>query len=104
MSDSTSKPTFKGSCLCRAITYEIAIEPTNRKATRCNCAAACQKSSYTNLEVAKDDFKLLTPSAWDKVANYKTAKVGINRYFCATCGTHVLREVCLLPRPVACQC
>ena len=102
MSDSTSKPTFKGSCHCGFVTYQAAVDPSNRKAHRCNCTW-CHKQVFTMLEVARDDFQLLTPGSLQELSNYNPKQLGINRYFCKSCGTHFLREVGLLHCPSTCS-
>lgn len=93
---SSDKPTFKGSCHCGFVTYTVAIDPSNRKAGRCNCTW-CQKPGYTNLSVSPEDFTLLTPSSKEEMGDYNPKGNNHHRRFCPTCATHVLREVSVHP-------
>ena len=54
----------------------------------------CQKFGNTNMrpENAESDFKLLSPSSKSEMGDYNPGTPTIHRYFCQTCGVHVLSE------------
>jgi hypothetical protein len=90
---STNRQTFKGSCHCGFIRYEIVYDmpspPEQPTASRCNCTI-CQKSGFTSLRLSgKDDFKLLSPSSLEETSDYQWQSKDIHRYFCSKCGIQV---------------
>lgn len=92
MSDATS---FKGSCHCGFIKYEVKIPNESLKpptALRCNCSF-CQKPGFTSLFVPLDSIDLITPAFKSELSDYQANNnPNIHRYFCNKCGTHIFRE------------
>lgn len=93
----TTKPsnrqTFKGSCHCGFIRYEIDYDmpspPEQPTVSRCNCTA-CHKSAFTSIRLSsKDDFRLLSPSSLEEVSDYQWRSKDIHKYFCSKCGIQV---------------
>lgn len=86
---------YTGSCHCGFIKYSVNIPDdvlATRKALRCNCTF-CQKPGFTSLFIPEDSFHLITPSSKSDLADYQTKNnPKIHRYFCATCGVHVIRQ------------
>ncbi|KAJ9602548.1 hypothetical protein H2200_013091 [Cladophialophora chaetospira] len=98
MSSTTSeeaKKTFHGSCHCKFITYTVSVPQSqldNPRAGRCNCTI-CLKAGYTNVRIARTDFKLLTPASLAECKDYRIRpEQNIHKYFCGTCGIHVAQE------------
>ncbi len=72
----------KGSCHCKAVTYEIEASAT-LDVTDCNCSI-CSKSGYLHLIVNKEKFKLL--SGKDNLNTYTFDTGEAKHLFCKTCG------------------
>ena len=88
-----STTTFKGSCLCGSVKYELTGEP--RRFYHCHCSR-CRKATGTghasNIMVKKENFKWL--SGEDLLKRYKVPEAErFYTHFCSTCGS-------AMPRPV----
>jgi hypothetical protein len=81
---------MKGSCLCGAVTYEIA--PMKMKIGHCSCRT-CRKSHAApfaaTARVPRDKFRYLSGEA--KLQAFESSP-GKLRRFCSVCGSHVLAE------------
>ena len=74
--------TYRGSCHCRAITFEVDA-PAVIEAERCNCSI-CTKSGYLHLIVPSASFRLLTGS--QALITYRFNTRIARHTFCRTCG------------------
>ncbi len=73
--------TFRGTCHCGRIAFEVNSELTS--VDECNCSV-CAKKAYLHWIVPRDAFRMLTPA--DNLATY-TFNTGIARHhFCSVCG------------------
>ena len=86
-------PTFRGSCLCGSVQYEISGEP--KKFYHCHCMR-CRKSSGTghasNLLIQPGAIKWLKGE--ELIRSYKIPEAKrFTRCFCAVCGGQVPRYV-----------
>lgn len=79
--------TYKGSCHCGAIAFEVEGELENAMA--CNCSICSRKGSLLWF-VPRDRMRLTTPE--DKLATYTFNKHKIKHRFCTTCGIHPFAE------------
>ncbi len=88
-----TQPTFRGSCLCGAVQYEISGDP--QRFYHCHCAR-CRKATgtghATNLLVKPGTIK------WTKgeelIKRYKVPEAKrFSRHFCPACGGQVPRYV-----------
>ncbi len=81
---------LKGSCLCGAVRYEA-----NRLASpiaHCHCATCrkAQGSAYASTaRVMREDFRWLAGE--ERLTRYESSE-GKYRYFCSTCGSHLMAE------------
>jgi hypothetical protein len=82
MTNTNQPKTHRGSCLCRAVTYEAVVDAT--AGTRCNCTF-CTKLNPLGANIKPDAFKLLTGQ--DKLGRYGAEMAG--RFFCTSCGVYV---------------
>lgn len=77
--------TYKGSCLCRAIEFEVDTFAEN--AAHCHCSM-CRKfhgaEHATYVSVARQSLRFL--SGQDAVQNYEASN-GTTRTFCGNCGS-----------------
>ena len=73
---------YKGSCHCGRIAYEV--EGSIVGAVACNCSI-CQRKGWLLWFVPKADFTLKTPE--DAAATYTFNKHIIQHKFCPVCGT-----------------
>jgi hypothetical protein len=87
--------TFKGSCHCKFITYTVKLSAEQlekRTVGRCNCTV-CLKAGLTGIRVPRENFTLLTPSSFAECKDYRINPAhNIHKYFCGTCGVHVVGE------------
>lgn len=74
--------THKGSCHCRAVTYEVQAEEC-LEVTECNCSI-CSMSGYLHLIVPEQRFKLLTGA--DVLTTYTFDSAEAKHLFCKYCG------------------
>lgn len=82
---------YTGGCHCGKFRYEVELDLSDPKASKCNCSF-CLKANITSVSMNADandefpQFKLLSPASFDEVGNYQFGyKVG-NHYFCQHCG------------------
>lgn len=73
--------THTGSCHCKAVRFEVALDPA--QATRCNCSI-CMKLGAMGCIVKPDAFRLLAGE--ENLAKYEN-RIG-GRRFCKTCGVY----------------
>jgi hypothetical protein len=77
----------KGSCLCRAVTFELLTEPT--MVSHCHCSM-CRKGHgaafATYLTIERQNARFL--SGLDNLTIYNSSST-IMRKFCRTCGSNV---------------
>jgi hypothetical protein len=78
------KKTYHGSCHCKAVTFEAAID-LSQGTGKCNCTM-CWKQRMWNIRVDPADFRLLTGA--DMLADYgKSGDWGEGHHrFCRRCG------------------
>ena len=86
-----TSPTFRGSCLCGAVQYEISGEPT--KFYHCHCQR-CRKATGTghasNLLVKPGSIKWLKGE--ELIKGYKVPEaIRFTNRFCSVCGGRVPR-------------
>lgn len=78
---STQTRVYRGGCHCGRVAYEVT--GVLERASQCNCSI-CTKKGYLHWIVAREAFRLLTPS--DDVATY-TFNTGVAKHhFCPRCG------------------
>lgn len=85
--------TFRGSCLCGSVQYELTGEPV--RFYHCHCSR-CRKASGTghasNLMVKTDDFRWLAGK--DLLKRFKVPDAErFFTHFCSQCGSAMPREV-----------
>lgn len=89
---------LKGSCLCGAVRYEA-----NRLASpiaHCHCATCrkAQGSAYASTaRVMREDFRWLAGE--ERLTRYESSE-GKYRYFCSTCGSHLMAERAAQPHVI----
>jgi hypothetical protein len=79
--------TYKGSCHCGNIAFEVQGEITG--ALACNCSL-CQRKGSLLWFVPFTELKLLTPES--AISTYTFNKHIIRHHFCKTCGIHPYGE------------
>jgi hypothetical protein len=79
--------TYRGSCHCGKIAFEVEGEPAS--ALACNCSICSRKGSLLWF-VPRDQMRLLTPE--ENAATYLFNKHAIRHRFCETCGIHPYAE------------
>ncbi|KAA0892495.1 GFA family protein [Pusillimonas sp. ANT_WB101] len=79
--------TYRGSCHCGRIAFEVEGELTD--ATACNCSI-CQRKGTLMWFVPRAQLRLLTPQ--ESMATYTFNKHHILHRFCPTCGIHPFGE------------
>lgn len=81
---------FKGSCLCKAVSYEI--DQLDMPIGHCHCTT-CRKAHAsafaTTAGVMRDHFRWT--SGQDRLRAYESSP-GKLRHFCSQCGTHLVAE------------
>ncbi len=78
---SKSKKTYRGSCNCKAITFEVEID-LSEGTTKCNCTF-CWKRRYWGVTAAPNDFRL--------TAGAKSAQLGERGGHCRECGVSAFK-------------
>ncbi len=73
--------TYRGSCHCQAVTYNVTGEFT--EGMRCNCSH-CKRKGFLLAFVPDEQFTLL--SGADNLTTYQFNKKHIDHTFCKTCG------------------
>jgi len=79
-------PTYRGSCHCGAIRYEVDGELDDLDV--CNCSI-CVRSAYIHWGVDPEHFRLLTP--WSAIGTYEFGTRTAKHHFCRTCGISPFR-------------
>lgn len=79
--------TYKGSCHCGKVAFEV--EGKLDGATSCNCSICSRKGSLLWF-VPRDKLRLLTSES--DLRAYTFNKHRIKHYFCPTCGIHPFGE------------
>jgi len=86
-------PTFRGSCLCGSVQYEISGEP--KRFYHCHCSR-CRKASGTghasNMIVKADAVKWVKGEELVRIYKVPEAK-RFARWFCSVCGSSLPRYV-----------
>jgi len=87
------KMTFKGSCLCGSVKYELSGEPTRFYHCHCErCRRATGTGHASNIMVKADNFTWLAGEALLK--RYKVPEAErFYSLFCSECGSNMPREV-----------
>jgi len=78
---------YKGSCHCGRIAYEVDGDPG--EVMECNCSICSRKGSLLWF-VPRDKLRLLTPEA--NLSTYTFNKHFIKHRFCSACGIHPFAE------------
>lgn len=78
-----------GSCLCGAVKYTLAKEPTEFGACHCDMCRKWSGGIYLGLEVPADAVEI---SGTDSLTSY-TSSPWAERVFCKTCGSSVYYRV-----------
>ena len=79
--------TYKGSCHCGRVAFEVDGEPATVLA--CNCSICSRKGSLLWF-ISRDKLRLLTPE--ENASTYLFNKHVIRHRFCPTCGIHPYGE------------
>lgn len=79
--------TYKGSCHCGQIAFEVEGELTS--AIDCNCSI-CQRKGTLMWFVPRTQLRLQTPA--EAMRSYTFHKHVIQHHFCPTCGMHPFGE------------
>ncbi|KAH9481996.1 hypothetical protein JR316_0006526 [Psilocybe cubensis] len=84
-----------GSCLCKAVKYEVAGDPITFRICHCqNCKKATGSAFMTNVFFTED--KLRVTEGQEKLKVYhdhETASGNVlSRYFCSQCGSNVFLQ------------
>jgi hypothetical protein len=73
--------TYRGGCHCGRVRFEVT--GNLERASECNCSI-CTKKGYLHWIVAREAFRLLTPS--DNIAAYTFNTKVAKHLFCPNCG------------------
>ena len=76
-----AEQTFKGSCHCGKVSYEVKTEL--EQVIACNCSM-CGRKGHLLTFVSPDKFNLLSGEAG--LTDYQFNKMNIHHLFCSTCG------------------
>jgi len=79
--------TYRGSCHCGQVAYEV--EGEIRNVISCNCSICARRGSLLWF-VPRDAMRLLTPD--ERAGTYMFNKHVIRHRFCTTCGIHPYGE------------
>ena len=79
--------TYKGSCHCGQIAFEV--EGELKQLMECNCSI-CSRKGMLLWFVPRDKLRLLTPEA--RMSTYTFNKHTIKHRFCPTCGVQPFAE------------
>ena len=79
--------TYKGSCHCGRIAFEVDAELN--EVGECNCSL-CARMGSLHWFMPRDSLRLLTPES--HLAAYTFGSGTITHYFCPTCGIHPFGE------------
>jgi hypothetical protein len=81
MSETPNK-TYRGSCHCGAVRYEVAMQPPE-KVYACNCSI-CSRTGWLLAFAPASDFRLLAGEG--DLVDYQFGKKQLHHLFCRTCG------------------
>jgi hypothetical protein len=85
-------PTYRGSCHCGRVTFEVEAEI--KSVTECNCSMCKRKGAlYQKAEV--EQLRIL--SGEDALTAYKFNTETATHYFCRSCGIHPFHRPRLAP-------
>jgi hypothetical protein len=88
--EESPKQTFKGSCHCKAIQYEVKLAiPDPPTVTRCNCTV-CLKTGFTGITIKPEDLTMISPASLDDIPDYSWRSPNIHRRFCNKCGVQIV--------------
>lgn len=73
--------TFRGSCICGHVQFEVDVDPT--QATMCNCTL-CLKLGARGITGKPEQLRVLS----DESTHGRYGNDYAARYFCTTCGTY----------------
>ena len=76
-----SEQTYRGSCHCGKVRYEVKADLT--QVIACNCSI-CSRKAYLLTFVSPEQFNLL--SGGDDLTDYQFNTMNIHHLFCAKCG------------------
>jgi hypothetical protein len=79
--------TYKGSCHCGQIAFEV--EGELKQVMSCNCSI-CSRKGALMWFVPRDSLRLMTPEG--KMSDYQFNKHVIHHRFCPNCGIHPFGE------------
>jgi len=77
------KKTYRGSCHCRRVTFEVDLDLEAEGTGKCNCTV-CWKRRAWSTRVKPDSFRALTGEA--EMRRYPDNQVVEGGGFCPTCG------------------
>lgn len=81
---------FLGSCLCKAVQYEVEVLDTPIGHCHCNtCRKACSSAYTSTARVARDKFRWICGA--EKLTAYESTPGKVRR-FCSVCGSEILAE------------
>lgn len=86
-SGSSMNRTYRGSCHCGRVKFEVDLDPGN--AVVCDCSICTKKGVIIN-RVGEDQFRLSTPL--DDLGLYQFNKRIAKHYYCRTCGIHTFNR------------
>ena len=81
------KKTYRGSCHCGAVRFEVDAEIDHVRV--CDCSI-CLKRGALNFRIPANDFRLLTPLS--ALTLYQWGTKTAEDYFCPTCGILPFRK------------
>ena len=80
-------PTYRGSCHCGAVAYEVDGQIEGLEV--CNCSL-CARLGYVHWYVPPDRFRLLTPE--EAFGTYQFGTFTSRNHFCRSCGIMAFRR------------
>lgn len=88
-----SLETYKGSCHCQAVKFEI--DTDFPELTTCDCSICRQKNALM-VKVHESAFRLLTD--WETLTTYQFHTKTAEHYFCKTCGIYPFHRKRVTPK------
>jgi hypothetical protein len=84
---------YTGGCHCGAFRYEVQLDLSGARATKCNCSF-CLKSNFLTIPVPDNgsQFKLLSPKSLDEVGDYRFGSKKGSHYHCKECGIYLINK------------
>jgi hypothetical protein len=93
MADQARCPTFRGSCHCGRVVFEIDARPTSL--SRCNCSL-CHKKGAIYVKLVEIEAVTVIQGE-SELQTYQFNTMQAKHYFCRTCGIHVFHRPRLDP-------